>query len=444
VRLASEEAIANRVTARKMHDPHCRPTRGMPPGHSEPVMSPARFGLALALGAGVTHFFDPQNGRRRRAEAKDRVTHEMRVVSNALDVAVSDLAHRGQGVIARTREWWLAEAPSDPVLAERIRTRLGRCAVHAHGLDVVPSQGEVELRGDVLEAEVGTVLDVVRGTPGVRSVSDRLLRHTSTDAPQLQRVPRAHRGHPRHRWRPARRLAVGCAGALGVLSGLAVRGPVGTIAFVAGAGAVTRSVTNRRLLDALGLVPGEAAILRKSLLLHAPVERVYTALLDLEKFPRFMRHVLAVREGDSDHYHCKLGGPAGLPLDWDVTVVERVENSRVHFTADSSIAHADGLARFEPRPEEGATRLSLELAYRPVLGAVGRSIGELVGFRPKGEIDDDLMRFKSLVERGRARGRNGVVTFTEVEGSNGGMGESAAPHWAGAPPAPGRAGTRSS
>jgi uncharacterized membrane protein len=125
-----------------------------------------------------------------------------------------------------------------------------------------------------------------------------------------------------------------------------------------------------------------------------------------------------VRRRDADHYECKLRGPAGVPVDWDLTVLERVDGSSVRFLAESAIAHVEGLARFEARPEQ-STRLTLALTYRPAFGALRRSVGAAIGFGPSHRIEDDLMRFKSLLEQGRARGRDGVVTYADVMGGDG-------------------------
>jgi uncharacterized membrane protein len=49
------------------------------------------------------------------------------------------------------------------------------------------------------------------------------------------------------------------------------------------------------------------------------------------------------------------------------------------------------------------------MAYRPPAGALGHTIAKLFGADPKREMDDDLLRLKSLLERGQATGTNGRV-----------------------------------
>ena len=341
----------------------------------------------------------------------------MHVAANALDVAVSDSRAPDHGALAAARGALLREPPSDPVLAERIRARLGRAAVHARAFDVICDEGHIELRGDALEEEAAAVLSLVRGTPGVRGVVDHLTRHATADVPQLQGLPRARRSR-RTRWRPATRLVVGAAGALAAVQAVRDRGPRGAALIVAGGMAVARSVTNRSLLELLGAGGPEVTTLRRSLVLHAPIHRVFATWLDVEAYPRFMAHVGDVRRHDADRFYCRVVGPAGPPIDWEVAIVERAPDARVRFAARSSFAQVDGDVGFEARPD-GTTRVVIELAYTPRLGGVGRSISSLFRAGAKHEIDEDLLRLKSLVERGKARGRGGVVTLSAVRGGDG-------------------------
>jgi uncharacterized membrane protein len=45
---------------------------------------------------------------------------------------------------------------------------------------------------------------------------------------------------------------------------------------------------------------------------------------------------------------------------------------------------------------------------------VGHAVARLLGADPKRELDDDLLRFKSLLETGKAKGRNGPVLRSDV------------------------------
>jgi gas vesicle protein len=67
----------------------------------------AKIALAAAIGAGVgalaMFIFDPDNGRRRRALARDKVTHYGREAVDAVEGAARDLRNRAQGVAAEAK-----------------------------------------------------------------------------------------------------------------------------------------------------------------------------------------------------------------------------------------------------------------------------------------------------------------------------------------------------
>ena len=57
----------------------------------------------LGLGAAMMFFYDPQNGRRRRADVRNRVDSASRSLQHARDVVRRDAQNRYQGLVAETR-----------------------------------------------------------------------------------------------------------------------------------------------------------------------------------------------------------------------------------------------------------------------------------------------------------------------------------------------------
>lgn len=58
---------------------------------------------ALGIGALAMYFFDPENGRRRRALVRDKATHYGNEAQRYADATYNDLRNRAQGVVAETR-----------------------------------------------------------------------------------------------------------------------------------------------------------------------------------------------------------------------------------------------------------------------------------------------------------------------------------------------------
>jgi osmotically-inducible protein OsmY len=141
---------------------------------------------AAAAGAVATYFFDPEQGRRRRAITRDRLASGMNRAAGAGRSLAQDLRHRSRGAAASLRGRLSGGPVDDSVLAERVRAAMGHNVSHA-SIDVQVAQGEVTLRGPILESEAGALLRSVRSVPGVRGVVDRLEPHSAPgNVPGLQ------------------------------------------------------------------------------------------------------------------------------------------------------------------------------------------------------------------------------------------------------------------
>jgi hypothetical protein len=134
--------------------------------------------VAAAAGALATYFFDPEQGRRRRAVTRDRLASGMNRAAGAGQSLAQDLRHRTRGLAAGVRQRTTRAPVPDDVLAERVRAAMGHSVSHA-SIDVQVFQGEVTLRGPILETEVGALQQAVRAVPGVRGVVDRLEPHSA-------------------------------------------------------------------------------------------------------------------------------------------------------------------------------------------------------------------------------------------------------------------------
>lgn len=57
----------------------------------------------LGLGAAAMYYLDPDQGRRRRALARDQLTHARRVIRERTSKKARDLRNRAQGLAAEAR-----------------------------------------------------------------------------------------------------------------------------------------------------------------------------------------------------------------------------------------------------------------------------------------------------------------------------------------------------
>jgi osmotically-inducible protein OsmY len=131
----------------------------------------------IALGAALSYFFDPDNGKRRRKMAADRLTglsrrHGKRLVKGA--------AARKQGLTQKAAH--LKEEPKpqpdDVTLARKVETEIFRDADVPKGkINVNAENGKIVLRGEVDSAEL--IDDLVSKAGSVQGVQDvESLLHT--------------------------------------------------------------------------------------------------------------------------------------------------------------------------------------------------------------------------------------------------------------------------
>ncbi|HEX6210810.1 MAG TPA: SRPBCC family protein [Methylomirabilota bacterium] len=359
---------------------------------------------AAGLGAAAMFLLDPDRGRRRRAIARDKLVHAARKTRDAAGTVSRDASHRARGVAAHLRGRFAGDEASDDVVAARVRSALGRLVGHPGSIEVVVDDGHVTLHGPVLAREVSRLLRRIERVPGVRSVENRLDVHeTPGDVPGLQGAAAAEgaRGaFMQAAWSPTARLAAGTAGIGLIATGLRRHGVTGTSSLLAGTGLLMRSAANRPLAQLAGLKGMQAVRLEKTIQVAAPIEEVFRLWQHYEYFPRFMSHVREVVDLGDGHSRWTVDGPGGVPVTWEAQVTELVPDHLIAWkSVPGSAVSQEGSVRFDPAAT-GTTRVTLRLSYSPPVGVAGHGVATLFGASPRRQIDEDLLRMKTLVEEG--------------------------------------------
>ena len=363
----------------------------------------------VGLGASVMYLLDPERGRRRRAMLRDGVVARASDSERFLKKSGRDLGNRARGVAARTRNRVFPAGPvEDDVLAERVRSKMGRYVSHPSAIDVSAFAGRVTLRGPVPADEADALISAVESVRGVREVEDQLEVHADPES-----VPALQGGRQRvgetpeflqRRWSPAARVAAGGIGGTLLLLGLKRRGRLGMAATALGTGLMARSIANRSAGRLTGVGARRRAVdYRKTITVAAPVDEVYDTWSRVENFPRIMAHVREVRDIGNGRTRWTATGPAGIPVSWDAVVTQQVPGEVLAWRSEpGSMIDNAGVIRFEPVRDGEATRVDIHLSYNPPAGSVGDVVAGLLGADPGAAMDEDIMRFQSLVERDRA------------------------------------------
>ena len=128
-----------------------------------------RFRL-LALGAALSYFFDPENGKRRRKVTADRLAALVRRHGGRLMKGTGSQAHALKQKATHLREEPKPQ-PDDVTLARKVETEIFRDADVPKGrINVNAENGKVVLRGEVDSPEM--IEDLVSKARKVQGVQD--------------------------------------------------------------------------------------------------------------------------------------------------------------------------------------------------------------------------------------------------------------------------------
>ncbi len=146
---------------------------------------------------------------------------------------------------------------------------------------------------------------------------------------------------------------------------------------------------------------GKGFKVEKSVTINKSPEELYRFWRNFENLPRFMNHLEAVSVTGQNRSHWTAKAPAGMTVEWDAEVYNEKENELI---AWRSLEGADvdnaGSVRFEADPSGRGTVVRVALKYDPPGGSLGKIVAKLFGEAPDQQVEEDLRRFKQLMEAG--------------------------------------------
>ena len=146
---------------------------------------------------------------------------------------------------------------------------------------------------------------------------------------------------------------------------------------------------------------GEGIKVERTITVNRPREEVYRFWRQLENLPRFMDHLESVTVLDEDLSHWVAKGPAGTRVEWDASIHNEIENELIAWRSlpGSDIDNA-GSVHFIPAGD--GTEVRVVLRYDPPAGRVGAAVAKLLGEEPDQQVEEDLRRFKQVMEAAEA------------------------------------------
>jgi uncharacterized membrane protein len=362
------------------------------------------FVTGIGVGAGLMYVLDPDRGARRRAGLRDQFVHTANKAPDLVGATVRDIRNRAQGLTSTVGSLFVADNASDEVMVQRVRSKLGRIVSHPHAINVSSQNGRVTLAGPIIAHEVDDLIGCVSAISGVTDIVNKLEDHneagniSALQGGQLRKS--YHSEFLQENWSPAARVCASATGAGLVTWGLIRREPLCLLVGTIGLGLLARGLTNMPVKRLVGAGAGRRAVeLQKTINIDAPVEQVYKFWKDFQNFPRFMSNVREVRTSNG-RSHWVVAGPAGVDVEWDAHITKEIPNQLLSWKSEKgSTIESAGLVRFMPNEGDG-TSIEIKLSYNPPAGAVGHGIAKMLGIDPKAQMDEDLMRMKTLIETG--------------------------------------------
>jgi uncharacterized membrane protein len=139
----------------------------------------------------------------------------------------------------------------------------------------------------------------------------------------------------------------------------------------------------------------------RAITVNKPRSEVYQFWRNLENLPRFTKHLISVTKLDENRSHWVAKGPAGSKVEWDASIINESENERIAWRSleGSEIQNA-GAVVFQDAPAGRGTKVLVHLQYNPPAGNLGAAVAKLLGEEPHQQIEEDLHRFRQLMETG--------------------------------------------
>jgi len=140
---------------------------------------------------------------------------------------------------------------------------------------------------------------------------------------------------------------------------------------------------------------------KASCIVNREPNEVYAHWRNFSNLARFMKHLESVEETEDGNSHWVAKGPAGMKVEWDAEIIADEPGRVITWRSlENSDVDNAGAVRFERAPGDRGTIVKVNIQYNPPAGVVGSTIATMFGEEPEQQLDDDLRRFKQVIEVG--------------------------------------------
>ena len=134
-----------------------------------------------------------------------------------------------------------------------------------------------------------------------------------------------------------------------------------------------------------------------SVVVEAPVSRVYDYWSNLENLPNFMTNIEEVRATGPGTTHWRIKGPLGAKMEFDAETTQNEENESIGWNSIDGNVETSGEVRFQ-EVGAGRTRVEVTMNYWDLPGGRIGEVGSRLIANPQVMVDQDLRNFKQILE----------------------------------------------
>jgi uncharacterized membrane protein len=163
--------------------------------------------------------------------------------------------------------------------------------------------------------------------------------------------------------------------------------------------------------DALGVDTSDSALdlkhwlsgkieVTKSVTINKSPSELYAFWRSFENLPQFMNHLESVTKIDETRSHWITKAPLGYKVQWSAEITDEQLNDRIEWRSmDGADIPNSGKVEFLPTADRG-TEVKVTFTYEAPAGRIGALAAKIFGEEPSQQVEEDLRRFKSLMEAG--------------------------------------------
>jgi uncharacterized membrane protein len=138
----------------------------------------------------------------------------------------------------------------------------------------------------------------------------------------------------------------------------------------------------------------------RAIMINRRPEDLYRLWRNFDNLPHLMSHLVSV-ESHGNRSHWVARGPGGTNVDWEAEIINEEPNRLIAWRSlEGSQVSTAGSVHFTALGGDRGTEVRVILKYDPPGGRLGTWLAWIFGEEPGQQIQDDLRRFKLLMDTG--------------------------------------------